>query len=218
MLITAELRWFWTGQNLGHLSEWFHNETPSSRNGEGGIIRTDRYLRAGNQKELGIKVRGTKPGVEIKGLVETGKDYSIVEPFAGPIQIWCKWTSLEFDIGTAPLFAVVKERWLRKFDTARGVREISLDKNEQPLNPDDLPKIGCNVELTKIGLENQAEWWTLGFEAFGELENLRDSLNLVTRELASRNPPSLPNGLAGSYPEWLCHILGKKISATATCK
>jgi hypothetical protein len=215
MLISAELRWFWTGDDLALLREWFHNEHCS--NGKGGIVRTDRYLRAANQKELGIKIRGTKPGVEIKGLVEIDKDYSIVDPFAGPIQIWCKWTSEDFDIGTTPLLAVVKERWLRKFDTAEGVREVALDEKEEPLNQDDLPKIGCNVELTKISLENQGVWWTLGFEAFGELANLRHSLNLVTSELAKKNPPSLANGMAASYPEWLSHMLNK-VEREGTCR
>ena len=66
MLVSAELRWFWRGGVPAAVDAWFwKREIPAG----GGNVRTDEYLVDRSQIELGLKKRGTKPGIEIKGLV-----------------------------------------------------------------------------------------------------------------------------------------------------
>ena len=69
MRITAEMRWFWPGQCPPDLEDWFFK--PSPRAG-GGQLRCDEYVQQSNgSAEVGIKKRGSKAGVEVKGLIGT---------------------------------------------------------------------------------------------------------------------------------------------------
>jgi hypothetical protein len=101
--------------------------------------------------------------------------------------------------------AVTKTRWLRKFDTSKYVRsEIPLGANEKPTPGYSLPVQGCNVELTEVEMAGHAErWWTLGFEAFGDLECVSTNLTLT---LLPEKPLLLRivgSGAFLSYPAWL---------------
>jgi hypothetical protein len=53
-----------------------------------GLTRTC----AASQRELGIKVRAGKT-VEVKGLVTVEWNGLRTGPFAGPIEIWTKWSA-----------------------------------------------------------------------------------------------------------------------------
>src|SRR5262245_2271817 len=86
--VSAEIRWFWRGAWPPSVEAWFRTrEVPAG----GGKSRTDEYLVDRNQLELGLKKRGRKTGIEIKGLVGIRRAVSI--PFDGRVQIWSKWTS-----------------------------------------------------------------------------------------------------------------------------
>jgi hypothetical protein len=93
---------------------------------------------------------------------------------------------------------------LRKFDTAKYVRaEIPLDANGRPTKAHSLPAQGCNVELTDVQMPGQTgAWWTLGFEAFGDLDSV--SANLTLTFLPEK--PALARIVASgdflSYPAW----------------
>src|SRR3984893_18582477 len=67
---------------------------------------------------------------------------------------------------------IQKTRWIRTYDTSRAaIVEIPLQADEKPLNGQPLPQQGCNVEISKIQIaEDPRQWWTLGFEAFGDLD------------------------------------------------
>jgi hypothetical protein len=101
--------------------------------------------------------------------------------------------------------AITKTRWLRKFDTAKYVRaEIPLDANEKPAKGHSLPAQGCNVELTDVQMPGHAgAWWTLGFEAFGDLESVSANLTLT---VLPEKPALVRIAASGdflSYPAWL---------------
>jgi hypothetical protein len=105
---------------------------------------------------------------------------------------------------------VVKQRWLRKFDTAAEPWELSLDARELPLAGQARPAAGCNLELTKVEIEGLAgTWWTLGFEAFGDLDEVVSSLN---RTLAATGCPAV-DGAEMSYPEWLDSLPGSGLES-----
>lgn len=162
MQVSAEVRWFWDRGRAAEVKSWFLHG--GVRPGGGERTRIDRYVRAGNSGELGVKVRdeiqGRPPDVEIKGLCQIldAKQLGIDAPNVG---VWCKWKAagVAFDGG-----AVTKKlRWLRKFDCGgNSPAEIALGGDEQPLSGGKLPEIGCNIELTQLYVEGrEPEWWTL---------------------------------------------------------
>ena len=128
MLVSAELRWFWRGGLPPVVETWFRNaEFPPG----GGRPRTDEYLVDRTQIELGVKKRGTKAGVEVKGLVGLRRTVSV--PCPGRVQIWSKWASDALTIDHLPRVAIEKTRWLRRYDASGPeVVEIELDDEERP--------------------------------------------------------------------------------------
>jgi hypothetical protein len=169
----------------------------------GGTPRTDEYAFNPKQPELGLKKRGVKDGVEVKGLVALRR--RCAPPFDGQIQIWCKWTSEALTVDQLQRIAVHKTRWLRKFDTSGAdVLEVEVDADERlRKSPGRLLERGCQLELVSLRLDSGPDnWWSLGFEAFGELDDIEDSLRRTALHLAS-SAPNLGTGIDLSYPQWL---------------
>jgi len=203
MQVSAEIRWFWRSTPPPGLEEWFCKADAHCCSVGGGGKRLDEYLLDDQQVELSLKRRGGKPGVEVKGLVAVTWGSLMVGPFAGPVELWTKWTSDPLEL-TKPTIAIKKQRWLRKFNTSVFLpQEIPLDCDERPLNNYSLPTLGCNVELTKIKLPNCDIWWTFGFEAFGTIRTVENDLRAVATVLVNRKPPKFEDGLLSSYPAWI---------------
>ena len=101
--------------------------------------------------------------------------------------------------------AITKTRWLRKFDTSKYVRsEIPLDTGERPNKGYSLPVQGCNVELTEVQIVGHSEvWWTLGFEAFGDLDSVSTNLTLTLMPEKAVLERIVASGAFLSYPAWL---------------
>jgi hypothetical protein len=199
VFVSAEVRWFWQGAMPDPIDAWFRRGAYPPG---GGRPRTDEYLRTPGQHDLGVKRRGGAAGVEVKGLVE--RRGSSTSPFAGRIQIWCKWTSDVLTIDGQPRIAVHKTRWVRKYDTAGSVvTEVELDATERPRHAAGrLLERGCQLELVTLRVDDMKEpWSSLGFEAFGALDTLEDSLRRTMAHLS--DAPSVTLGAELSYPEWL---------------
>ena len=200
MMVSAELRWFWKDEPPRKISDWFHGG--DVRAGGGSALRRDRYFPHEGEPELGLKTRdedGAGAQVEIKGLVATLPPRGL-ELDLRRLEIWCKWsTSVR---PTGPGLLVVKQRWLRKF--AADLGEIPLTKDEQDAQPGPrrgLPAAGCTIELTKVVLPDPGDtWWTLGFEAFGDLDRV---CGVLARTLRTRGPPCADPEAELSYPAWL---------------
>lgn len=205
MEISAEIRWFWPEACPAGLEAWF--ERGGSSPG-GGATRTDVYLRDPGQTELGVKQRGHEPGLELKGLIGRQEPGIDAGPLEGPIELWGKWTTAALDLAGRPTVALAKRRRLRLFDTERvEVREIPLGPDGRPLAGAALPEQGCRVELTRIVIEDGgAVWWTLGFEAFGGLGTVEDSVRWTALALTVPRPPTLAGGRLLSYPAWLAEL------------
>lgn len=208
MQLSAEIRWFWQNTPPANLESWFRNPGAGVLPpGGGGEPRGDEYLREEDQCELGVKIRGrSHQGVEIKGLVAAKLGELSANPFSGSLELWCKWRSSSLDLKSGSTIMIRKWRLLRKFDTGGPeIREVGLGENEMPKDPAaPLPEQGCNVELTRIHIPaNGQEWWTLGFESFGSLGTVEESLRSAATTLAALQPPGLDGGLLASYPAWL---------------
>ena len=200
MIVSAEMRRFWANACPDQFDAWFRSGSPSP--GEG--CREDEYVHERGQTELGIKRRGEKPGIEIKGLVAVLPQSCDPAPFVGAIEIWCKWPSSALALRDLPTVKIKKNRWLRKFDmTGAEPVEIPMGKDEAPTDHRPIPHEGCNVELTRIELEQKQVWWTLGFEAFGELFTVERNLRAALSVMAARRPPPFAPGDLLSYPAWL---------------
>jgi hypothetical protein len=104
-----------------------------------------------------------------------------------------------------PRTVVRKTRWLRKYDTSGStVRELELDADEQLLDSAaPLPERGCNLELVALTAGDDARWWTLGFEAFGPLDTVEQSLQRTIAHVAPIGREALAGGAELSYPDWL---------------
>jgi hypothetical protein len=77
---------------------------------------------------------------------------------------------------------------------------------ERPVTRDHpLPEMGCNVELTRVTVAG-AVWWTLGFESFGMLPTVENTLRAVATLLAARRLRGFVPGLQASYPAWLVQL------------
>jgi hypothetical protein len=114
-------------------------------------VRVDNYLLQKTQKELGIKKRGNKPGVEIKGLVSVLSDSVAIGGCTAPIELWSKWNSEALSLQGLPVASISKTRLLRKYRVhADQVREIALQADEKLKTEQSLPVNGCNIELTRI--------------------------------------------------------------------
>ena len=63
---------------------------------------------------------------------------------------------------------------------------------------------GCNVELTEVKIAGHAErWWTLGFEAFGDLDSVPTNLTLTVLPEKPALIRIVTSGEFLSYPAWL---------------
>jgi hypothetical protein len=205
MQVSAEIRWFWRNCLPVGLDTWFCGDEQHGCRAGGGKSRVDEYLLDPNQRELGLKYRANKPGVEVKGLVGITTHGLAAKPFVGPIELWTKWTSQPLSL--ASTIPIEKRRWLRKFDAESSPPvEIELDDAERPLAKARLPDVGCNVELTQISVPDHGVWWTLGFEAFGAIFSVEEHLRAVAAQLAAREPPAFMDGLLSGYPGWLSDL------------
>ena len=200
MFVSAEIRWFYPDKCPANLHRWFGEMSPAPG---GGKLRIDEYLSQTNQSEVSIKKRGGRPGVEIKGLIAVCR--SELVPFAPYVELWCKWRLQASALEMTKRMIIQKTRWIRIYDTSgAAIVEIPLQADEKPLNGQPLPRQGCNVEISKIQIaEEPRQWWTLGFEAFGDLDSAPGNLLKTTQFLIAHSFPLPICGEFLNYPSWL---------------
>src|SRR5581483_4751445 len=99
MLLSAEIRLFWLTEKPQAVEDWFLSSAIHQTDPSGPEERTDIYLSDPHQTELGVKTRGEKPGVEVKGLIATLNATIEIASYKIPTELWSKWSSstLGFD-------------------------------------------------------------------------------------------------------------------------
>jgi hypothetical protein len=223
---SAEIRWFLKGHNqLGTILKWFclQNQLPlleedklKDAKYDREIVgkpfvkqekqRTDEYLLFPDSDKTGVKQRQGR--LEVKALVTGPRAYSLPSHrVTGRMDQWVKWSFASSDIEkfeaelsqAGPWRKVIKDRYLQKysFDSGRMVA----------VSPEQRPNFGCNIELTKIGVNaNESDWLTVGFEAFGPSGRVIAMLDEAIEHFftAHGNAPVLLDGRDSiSYPTWL---------------
>ena len=197
MRLTAEIRWFWPDRPPQEFHDWFLG-AGAAWTAAGSIkTRVDEYLRDPDQDSLGIKTRG-RGDVEIKGLISRRDKHLDFAGCTSPIEFWAKWASRTLDLDGLPLIRVEKQRWKRSFSVHAGaVSELAT--SSEPLRR----QSGCDAELTLLKGPDMAPWWTLGFEAYGELDKVEAVLSRTVSLMTRRRPPPLTPGEAIGYPSWI---------------
>lgn len=199
MFPTAEVRWFFEGTPSLAVVEWFAQGEPKPITQPG---RVDCYLRLTDGDGLGIKLRQGR--LEVK---QRHRQYGLVhlhQQVTGRVEGWRKW-SLELAghgrdlvsiLVPAPSWiGVKKERRLRRYRVAS--QEMVAVPSEADTGE------GCGLELTRIIIEG-SQWWSLGFEAFGNPAGFYDTLlRVATQVFAAGEPPTLHAGDSYGYPRWL---------------
>ena len=194
--LTAEIRWFWPGLPRADFHAWFISAGPTWRAAGDCKIRIDEYLRDNDQVALGIKKRGGG-NVEIKGLFSERSTLLELAGATSAVGLWAKWSST-LVLDPANLIRLEKQRWMRKFAVGGGAVSDCAPSSDDMLRPS-----GCDVELTRLEGRDGMPWWTLGFEAFGALDEVEEELAATVAVLGQRSPPPLPAGQATGYPGWL---------------
>jgi hypothetical protein len=124
------------------------------------------------------------------------------------LERWCKW---RFELAQAGPAALPRSHpdsgWI---DVAK-VRLVQRYTVEPPdrvvrVPPGVFPSRGCLLELTEVDITDHL-WWTLCFEAYGDVSTLRETYSLVTSHvLAQGVPPWLDTRGSFGYPQFLEQI------------
>ena len=197
MRLTAEIRWFWPDRPPPEFHGWFVGDGAAWIAAGSSKTRVDEYLLDPDQDSLGIKKRG-RGDVEIKGLISRRDKHLDFAGCTSPIEFWAKWASRTLDLDGLPLIRVEKQRWKRSFSVHAGaVSELATSSEPVPCQS------GCDAELTLLKGPDMAPWWTLGFEAYGELDEVEAVLSRTVSLMARRCPPPLTPGEAIGYATWI---------------
>jgi hypothetical protein len=192
---TLEARWILPGPLPDQLVEWFGGGPPERR--------VDRYLVAG--ADLGVKVRGGA-ALELKVRERGLGPRRWGDRAAGRLEAWSKWTFPlqaswdERSLGEAWV-EVEKTRRMRRFAVEpAGSGSASLVEISQNREVES----GCDAELTDLRAFD-GSWWTIGFEAFGPLDDRERTLVTAAGHVLA----GLPDGVilrledALAYPGWI---------------
>jgi len=204
MVHSAEVRWFIPTTLPERVQDWFKDGQPSP---ELEDSRVDEYLLFPDCDSVGVKLREGK--LEIKAMLCAPRPISMGAGINGRTDQWVKWSFKSEGLRDLNLGLHQSGKWV-KVRKERCLRKFSADANivEVPAKQKPFPIAGCNVELTRIEVEEDPRFWfSLGFESFGPSGStskiLDDTLRLFFKKRGLM--PGVPlNGLASlSYPAWL---------------
>lgn len=202
MFSSAELRWFIKGDIPTSVEDWFNNfDVPPITQ----MPRTDYYLRLPDSKFIGIKMREGR--LEFKQRLGTTGQIHTGNGLNGIIEYYQKWSFSAHNINAiTETIDTYSDDWLgvKKF---RRLHAYKIDGSNIPRQAADLEYSGngCILEITNIILEGQQEnWWTLGFESYGDVDLLESSLLSTVGLIADNNEiPGLGDAASYGYAEWI---------------
>jgi len=197
---SLEVRWIFPGQLETAVTGWFARFPARTES------REDTYLLDPRLHGLSVKVRGGTV-LEAKAYCGSPGILEVAGRARGRMEYWQKWSFPSSPLGPrssdpAAWRPVRKRRRISRFSLASG----QLDAPGQGLG--EQPR--CEVELTEVQTGGQ-DWWTLGFEATGPADLLRDALQATAALVfAQALPGSAEPGPdeSRSYAEWLCQQSG----------
>jgi hypothetical protein len=192
---TLEVRWIFPGELETVVAGWFGQFTAGTES------RQDTYLISPHLPGLSVKVRGGG-ALEVKVYQGSPGILEVAGRARGRMESWQKWSfpcgRLVQGGGEVPGWRQVHKR--RRIGWFATTSEPALARVPAPGE-----KPGCTVELTEVSTGSEA-WWSLGFEATGAADLLRDELQASAALVFAEALPSggeLGIGHSKSYAEWL---------------
>jgi hypothetical protein len=192
---TLEVRWIFPGQIDSAIARWFGRFPARTES------REDTYLLHPQMRGLSVKIRGGG-ALEVKAYRGSPGLLEVAGRARGRMEYWQKWSfplrPPSGDSDDPPGWTPVrKRRRLSQFPSATGpTLARAPGTGQQPR---------CEVELTEVHTRRQ-DWWTLGFEASGTAELLRNELEATAALVFAQ---ALPGGVvpgpadSRSYAQWL---------------
>jgi hypothetical protein len=200
MFPTVEVRWFNKGVVNPRVLNWFQK-------GKGKLeeqpARVDYYLRVTDGGSLGIKLREGR--IEVKQRYHKHGVVRFHKRIAGLVEHWRKWSFELAERSNYPAgMAIPASSWV-EVEKERIIRRyrITNQGNMEVVSARAYCDWGCDLELTSISVEGE-QWWSLGFESFGDEIAIREGLILVVKKvLAAEEPPAFNAEDSYGYPKWL---------------
>jgi len=163
-------------------------------------VRDDIYLLQPRPPGLSVKLRD---GSRLEAKAFLGSPGTIDVPGgSGRLELWRKWAFYGDAAPRTSTPSVARWEVVRK---ERISALFSLDVDGGPAGAGQLTGTGCAAELTEIGIDGDA-WVSVGFEASGSPELLRDALAHAVGLVFGVEPPAaMAFGMANSqsYGQWL---------------
>lgn len=217
MLHSAEARWFFHGNVDTDIERWITTGSLSSDQG----ARTDKYIVLPGCRSAGVKFR--EGNFEVKASTSARRDFALGDDIAGQRETWVKWSRPSADAAVEPAAMRGDEQWAF-VHKRRMLRLFSLDGaavREAAFGGPWLAA-GCQVERTVASVilrgaregppleddwANAAAWWTFGFEAFGDPDEIERHLDRMLDYFRTDAPcVRLPLEASMSYPAWLAAL------------
>jgi hypothetical protein len=173
--------------------------------------REDRYLVDPPCIELGVKIKGAMQ-LDLKAFRGSPGELAVPGGGRGRLEVWEKWT-FPLDGHAHPPADASGWLALRKLRRRRSFGLVDGRAVERPVSEAALP--GCAVELTEVAVGEEM-WWSLGIEAGGGSETLREALDATAASVFQG--PS-PDGIqldlrdSMSYARWLGTRSGDRFTA-----
>ena len=200
MLITAEIRWFLRDALPVEVSRWFEGVCGTATRYP---PRVDLYLALPETDTVGVKLR--------EGLLEVKRrdgDLGLLDlhpNVEGHGNTWTKWSfPASMEEGHLGDLAPNAPGWLAVAKTRR-LSTLTISPDGGVDLAIEGPTFGraCWVELTEVRMDHD-EWWSLGFEAVGPKERLRDDLQRAAQHFFGlSDPPTLTADTSFAYPRLL---------------
>ena len=164
------------------------------------VDRTDWYAFPCHQHS-GIKFREGR--LETKLLIDDAGSQKWGS-VSGKADSWCKW-SVEYagEIPTEDI--LITTGWLA-VHKRRHWQVLSMTDDSVAWQSERVEN-GCEVEWSVVTVDEK-EWWTIGFEAVGELSDLSGNLSRAIEYLLGEQTSDTLFTLANSmaYPSWLWKV------------
>lgn len=183
MKATTEARWWFAGTSPEEVDGWFSAlpgvEEPTSR--------VDRYLRAVDPDDAGVKTRADML-LEVKALVGRDREVALADGVTGDVERWRKWS---FDLAGAP--PGPEEAADERFWLAVAKRRFTVRRGR------------CALELAEETHADEVAW-SLGAEALGVDDAAEQALRGALTWLVGSGPPAqleLTTAHAAAFPSHL---------------
>jgi hypothetical protein len=150
--------------------------------------RKDLYLCLAETEALGVKLRDLGAALELKLREQAYGETEFPGGAVGSPELWRKWSfPIDQEAPTITRLGLPAQAWLG-VDKARLLADF----------PD------CSAELTELRAAGE-EWWTLGFEAFGNEAELVQALTGAVTDFFSESAlaEDLQAARSCAYPAWL---------------